>query len=137
MPSPLHATGCLLASAALILTLGLPACANEHAAPDTATAFKAVERAIGDAPCQTSADCRVIGVGAKSCGGPERYLPWSVRYTQAAELEQLVEQHRTLRRSEDRRDGRVSNCAVTPEPGTQCVAGRCEARPGQPSLSAR
>lgn len=128
----------LLLPVCLLLSLGLPACATEPARPDaTAIAMQAVERAIGDARCDTSADCRVIGVGAKSCGGPERYLPWSVRYTQPAELERLVAQHRELRRSQDRRDGRVSNCAVTPQPGTQCVAGRCETRHGQAGLPVR
>lgn len=124
----------LLASTCLVLSLGLPACANEPARAQTpVAALQAIERVIGDARCDSSADCRVIGIGAKSCGGPERYLPWSVRYTQQPELERLVEHHRGLRRTEDVREGRVSNCAVTPVPAVGCVASRCQVQPGLPT----
>jgi hypothetical protein len=123
-----------LAATCLVLSLGLPACANEPArAPTPAQALQAIERAIGDAPCDSNADCRVIGVGAKACGGPERYLPWSTRYTQQPELERLVGQHRELRRTQDVRDGRVSNCAVTPVPAVACVASRCQVQPDLPT----
>jgi hypothetical protein len=94
--------------------------------------MKAIEQVIGDAPCDGPADCRTVGVGAKSCGGPESYLAWSIRHTDPAELDKRVAEHRTLRRTEDRRDGRVSNCAVTPEPATSCVAGHCRIEPAAP-----
>ncbi|MDR7335188.1 hypothetical protein [Roseateles asaccharophilus] len=119
-----------LAAICLVLSLGLPACANETTRAQTPVqALQAIERAIGEAPCDSNADCRTIGVGAKACGGPERYLPWSVRYTQADKLQRLVEQHRSLRTSENTRDGRVSNCAVVTDLGTTCVARRCQMNP--------
>ena len=122
-------TGCLLALGSLSLVLAPPARTGEPPRQPAAEAMKAIVQVIGDAPCDGPADCRTVGVGAKSCGGPESYLAWSVRHTDAAELEKRVAQHRTLRRAEDRRDGRVSNCAVTPEPATSCVAGHCRIEP--------
>lgn len=122
-------TGCLLAIGILSLVLAPPARTGEPPQQPAAEAMKAIVQVIGDAPCDGPADCRTVGVGAKSCGGPESYLAWSVRHTDAAELEKRVAQHRTLRRAEDRRDGRVSNCAVTPEPATSCVAGHCRIEP--------
>lgn len=132
---PLAAGRGLLAIALLPLALGAPVRADEPAPPPTPArdAMGAIERAIGDAPCSDTADCRTVGVGAKSCGGPERYLAWSVRYTQAAELDPLVARHRAARRAEDVKDGRVSNCAVTPEPAVACVAKRCQLQPALPT----
>lgn len=117
----------------LPLLLAATLLAPAHAVDTTrsaADAMKAIETAIGEAPCEGDADCRVLGVGAKACGGPEAYLPWSVRYTQGATLERLADEHRALRSRQDRRDGRVSNCAVVPAPAVQCVARRCQTRPG-------
>lgn len=106
--------------------------AGEAGAPPRSAqeAMGAIERAIGDAPCDSTADCRTVGVGAKSCGGPERYLAWSLRYTRQAELDPLLARHRAARRAEDVRDGRVSNCELTPEPGVACVARHCRLQAG-------
>lgn len=114
--------------------LALPLAQADGGAPASAAqALRAIEQSIGEARCDSTADCRVVGIGAKSCGGPERYLPWSVRDTEPAELERRVIRHREARQAENRREGRVSNCAVTPVPGTSCVAGQCRVQATLPA----
>jgi len=80
---------------------------------------------IGEAPCASVDECRFIGFGAKACGGPTRYLVYSVSFTDSTALQQVVEEHRELNRRYNRMTGTVSTCDVTPEPVLGKVGGRC------------
>ncbi len=102
------------------------ACAGEIVAPtppmrSSAEWLEAIEREIGDAACETSAQCRTIGVGAKACGGPEAYLAWSSAVSDPARLAALVSRHREARRQEVERSGMLSDCQITPDPGAVCT----------------
>ena len=77
-------------------------------------------REIGDAACDSNAQCQTIGVGAKACGGPETYLAWSTNASNPARLAELVSRHRDARSVENERSGKVSDCRVTPDPGAIC-----------------
>ena len=73
---------------------------------------------IGQAQCSEESHCHSIGLGRKACGGPLMYLAWSSLVSPAAALQALAEK---LRRAEPpERPGMVSDCAVTPDPGTAC-----------------
>ena len=122
---------CVLAAALWACAAGssstqpLPGAPSASAGPSSASTHTAVllqeiEREIGDAACDTQAQCHTIGVGAKACGGPEVYLAWSGRVTNAARLTELVSRHRDARRLENERSGRLSDCRVTPDPGAVC-----------------
>ena len=85
---------------------------------------------IGDAACDTDAQCRTLGVGAKACGGPEGYIAWSSKGARneggkgsdkGARLAALAAAHATERERENERSGMRSNCAVTPDPGAVCM----------------
>jgi len=127
-----------LASPALLALLALlaclfAACATEPAAAPAEPAattqslrssaewLAAIEREIGDAACETSAQCRTIGVGAKACGGPQAYLAWSSEVSDPARLAALVSGHREARRLEVERSGLLSDCRITPDPGAACT----------------
>ncbi len=128
--------------AALLLSLVLPACATEPVAPpkragaqgDTAAQqFARLQALIGEAPCERDEQCRTIGVGAKACGGPGRYLAWSTRTVKPAELEAQAQAYAQAVRAENERSGLVSDCSLVTDPGAQCRAQRCELlspRPG-------
>lgn len=111
-----------LTLASLSLT-GL-ACAHEPPAGKTDTAaalLPPIHALIGDAACDTDAQCRSIGVGAKACGGPNGYLAWSARGTNEAALRAAVEQQARVQRAENERSGMSSNCMVVPDPGARCL----------------
>jgi len=51
---------------------------------------------IGPAACIADADCGALPLGALACGGPSRFVPYSVRATDEGALSSLGEDHRRL-----------------------------------------
>jgi hypothetical protein len=118
-----------------------PTAAPEAAVPGTPAAMAQIEALIGEAPCRVDNDCRVIGVGATACGGPDAYRAWSVMYTDGPLLETLVARDAAARRQEMERRGIASTCAILPVPGVACAApaspsamGRCVLLPSAAGL---
>lgn len=84
-----------------------------------------MRRLIGQARCDTSRDCRTIAVGARACGGPQDYLAWSVRDTNAGQLEAVVARLNEASRARVASSGELSTCEHIADPGASCVQGRC------------
>jgi len=84
-----------------------------------------VKAIIGDAICTSDNECRLIGYGAKPCGGPGRYLPYSIQSTDVASLGEKVNEFNALGRELNRRTGIASDCMVTPKPRVSCIESRC------------
>jgi hypothetical protein len=121
-------------AAALLLLPVLGACAAPPApttvlaAPVAASAdlLRQIQTEIGDAACNSDAQCRTLAIGAKPCGGPESYLAWSTQRGRADRLERLATDYRQQREAENQREGRLSNCLFVIDPGAQCKASRCQ-----------
>ena len=85
-----------------------------------------INTAIGQAPCTADAQCRTLGVGAKACGGPAAWRPWSTQGGIKAEaLQSLADQLATLQRQRQAQSGMVSTCSYLSDPGAMCQAQRC------------
>ena len=106
-----------------------PATAPVPSSTATATAAQRVESAIGAAACDNPGQCRTLAFGGKACGGPERYLAYSTKQTEVAQLQALAAEVAAQRRADDAQAGRMSTCSVTPDPGATCQAGRCVLQP--------
>jgi hypothetical protein len=123
MPALVHR----LVLAAAVAMIG--ACqAQPAAAPskDTLGAAAAkVEGLIGDARCDSPADCRTIARGEKACGGPLSYSAWSTKVSDPKALEAAVAQERALVQAANQRSGMVSNCMMLVDPGARCEQQRC------------
>lgn len=87
-----------------------------------------VKAIIGDAVCASDNECRLIGYGAKPCGGPGRYLPYSIKSTNVVSLEEKVKEFNALGRELNLRAGIASDCMLTPKPRVSCIEGRCVAK---------
>ncbi|QPF76030.1 hypothetical protein G8A07_25970 [Roseateles sp. DAIF2] len=85
-----------------------------------------IKTLIGDAPCDSDAQCRTIAVGFKACGGPGSYMAWSTKNVDEARLKDLVQRHAQAERAESERLGRMSDCRLVTDPGAVCRAGRCQ-----------
>ncbi|MGQ5524501.1 hypothetical protein ACUHMQ_14750 [Chitinimonas sp. PSY-7] len=109
---------------ALVLALNLPAAAATKI--EVGNTLQALQAAIGTPSCETDADCHVVEVGAKACGGPEGYLPWSSRTGDAETIQSLAEQHKTVRQAAITTSGEISTCEILPKPAVRCQAKRCE-----------
>jgi cytochrome c553 len=112
------------------------ACAGAHAQrPDEATLAR-IEQLVGTARCETERQCRAVGLGSRPCGGPERYLAWSVAETDERTLMDLAATYAEQRRALNEAIGRLGTCSILPEPGVRCEPapsggrGRCVVVPG-------
>ncbi|WP_256081573.1 hypothetical protein [Massilia sp. YIM B04103] len=75
--------------------------------------------------CSSSSQCHSLPLGAKACGGPEAYLPWSSASTDGARLQALAQRYQAQRVKENA--GLASDCSMVDDPGAVCRAGRCQA----------
>ncbi|HEX6363509.1 MAG TPA: hypothetical protein VFZ93_11155 [Albitalea sp.] len=133
LASRLPLLGALAASLALAA-----ACATANPSPATAAA-DSPRALIGDAACDTDAQCATIGLGAKACGGPASYVAWSTLRTDAERLRAAAKREADAQREAQAARGMVSDCAVETDPGAYCdrsqpkagsPAGVCRLRPG-------
>ena len=83
-----------------------------------------VETLIGDAACDSDAQCHTIALGAKACGGPQRYLAWSSSRTDGSALRRAAEREARAARAQVEKSGMMSNCAMVTDPGAYCLVPR-------------
>ena len=79
-----------------------------------------IKTRIGPALCNGDEDCRALPIGAQACGGPDRYLPYSVRATDEAALARLADDHRRLSAESVALRGVVGACRMTMPPQPYC-----------------
>lgn len=91
-----------------------------------------IRRQIGTPACSDNAQCRTLAVGARACGGPQAYLPYSTRNTDHNALRALAERSQAESRASVAQDGQMSTCLFEPDPGALCVAGTCQLGSGVP-----
>lgn len=80
-----------------------------------------IQAQIGPARCQADSECRVLGLGASPCGGPEHFLAWSTLATDADALQKLAARYSEERKRVHERVGMSGICMLLPEPGVRCA----------------
>lgn len=104
-----------------------------HGAPAEAELLRRIEAEIGTAACNSTDECRTLPIGAKACGGPTRWLAWSTRASNAAQLQAWAAELAQRQRRREEALGMASTCSVVLDPGASCELGRCVA--GRPDLA--
>jgi hypothetical protein len=79
-----------------------------------------IKTRIGAALCTADSECRGLPIGALACGGPSRYLPYSIQGTDEGPLGRLSEDHRRLSAELVAAQGTVGPCVVLPVPTAFC-----------------
>jgi hypothetical protein len=130
---------------AMLVALSLTAaCAAQDAPVQPAASMASIQALIGDAGCQSDAQCKTIAVGAKACGGPQAYLAWSTARTDDYALKRAADDYAAERQREIRARGEVSTCTFLADPGAYCAApnavvsgraGVCRLRSASPGSS--
>ena len=120
----------LRAACAGILLLATSACGSAPAqdappAPGNAGLLAQIQAAVGNAACDSTQQCQTIAIGAKACGGPERYLAWSSKDNDGKQLKALAQAQADASRKQQHADGMMSTCSIVTDPGATCEAGRC------------
>ncbi|HEY9101000.1 hypothetical protein [Chitinimonas sp.] len=113
----------------LSLAAALLCLPSTSAAPASQATLTELRQAIGAARCQRDEQCKTVPAGAKACGGPAFYLPWSQDDGDAARIRQLAQQQSKERLEEIRAAGEMSDCRLIADPGAQCQSGACTLRP--------
>lgn len=106
---------------ALVLLCLACGCAGADAPAGPDTQVEKIRALIGDAACDSDAQCRTIPIGAKACGGPEAYLAWSTKRTDATALREAAAGHGTLPPPARLRPGMRSDCMLVTDPGAYCA----------------
>jgi uncharacterized phage infection (PIP) family protein YhgE len=94
-------------------------------ATDIATLHDQLNALVQDQSCDTSAQCRVIGVGSRACGGPNSYAIYSSKTASPAQVEALAKQITEQERAYNKKNSMVSICEHLTLPSTQCVENKC------------
>jgi len=89
---------------------------------------------IGNATCTDGSQCRTLPVGARACGGPEAYLPYSTANLSEPALQALAARYKSEREAQNAASGMMSNCRFIPDPGAVCRAGTCQLGTGEPQV---
>ncbi len=87
--------------------------------------FDEIDLLIGDPVCSDVGQCRLVGIGAKPCGGVWSYLPYSIVVTDSVQLAQQVIEYNQFEADMNSRFGLISTCDITPIPTLACVEDRC------------
>ena len=118
---------CVLIAATVATCSPKPqATANPAAEDQSLDSLRAIVLQLIGEPMATSvAQCRLIALGAKPCGGPRAHLVYSMEATDSTRLARAV----ALYTSEDARLnqelGRTSDCRLVTPPQITFAAGRC------------
>lgn len=80
---------------------------------------------VGEPQCSDTTDCRYIGLGAKPCGGPSRYLIYSIATVDSLNLARRVAEFNEFNAMLNRLYGLRSDCSVPNKPNMGCRDGRC------------
>jgi hypothetical protein len=91
-----------------------------------------IRKETGNPGCTASEQCRTAAIGAKICGGPAAYVPYSIVDTDEQrflsdvnEFNKLSALHARLRSVEL---GVTSDCVLVTDPGAACVSNVCTLR---------
>jgi hypothetical protein len=105
------------------------AAARPKAAAANGDTLAQIRALIGAAACTDASQCHTLALGARPCGGPQAYLPWSSAQTDGAALAGLGAQYRQEREAAIAASGELSTCRFLPDPGAVCRAGTCQLNP--------
>jgi hypothetical protein len=83
-----------------------------------------IAKLVGEAPCSNVVNCRVIGLGARPCGGPEEYVAYST-WTRRDEIEGKAMEYSFLREELIAGQPQAGACVSLVQPQVACVNRRC------------
>ncbi len=83
-------------------------------------------KSLIDLNCDHDNQCKLIAVGVSACGGPQIYLPYSVKNSDVAKLKSQVALFNGKQRLQNRKNSTVGTCNELMPPKTFCAKKRCQ-----------
>ncbi|HYD79021.1 MAG TPA: hypothetical protein VEC06_04370 [Paucimonas sp.] len=93
---------------------------------DLRAAWAAIVAEIGNPTAGEAAQCGILPVGARACGGPESYIAYSRTVSNETRLLALAETHSRLSSERNQATGAISTCILMMPPSAQLVDGVCK-----------
>lgn len=84
-----------------------------------------LERLTENKECQQDSQCKVIGVGARPCGGPDQYLLYSTLHTDEKMLSYTNDRYQKLKKQQNEKLGLMSTCQMLMPPVSACIENKC------------
>jgi len=84
-----------------------------------------LERLTENKECQQDNQCKVIGVGARPCGGPDQYLLYSTLHTDEKMLSYTNDRYQKLKKQQNEKLGLMSICQMLMPPVSACIENKC------------
>lgn len=87
-----------------------------------------VRRMIKTPAADSPKQCKIVEMGHKPCGGPERYLLYSEKTMTPDEVEQFLQKlarYNKMTEQLSQKSGMVSDCKIEPQPTTVVRNGFC------------
>lgn len=120
----------------VLLALALMAftCANNENTPEETltdseklkTKESEIVDFIKDNACKPDRECGTIAFGSKPCGGPWKFLIYSLTAADVKLLTEKVTAYNALEKEVNIKTGRSSDCSVAIKPNVACVDGVCK-----------
>lgn len=92
---------------------------------DAEAILKEIRSLAGIARASHPAQCKIVGIGPKPCGGFERHMIYSTEHAQENEMLQAVQEYNALRKQHHEQSGMVSDCQYQPAPQVTLSSGMC------------
>ncbi len=96
---------------------------------DTKQLHQRLQRLTENKSCQQNAQCKILAVGHRPCGGPEQYLVYSSQTTDEKLLAITSERYKKLKQEQQQRLGLRSTCQIMPQPVAACQQQQCALLP--------
>lgn len=84
-----------------------------------------LERLTENKGCEQDNQCKVIGVGARPCGGPDQYLLYSTLHTDEKMLSYTNDRYQKLKKQQNEKLGLMSTCQMLMPPVSACIENKC------------
>lgn len=86
---------------------------------------KSIDDAITDLSCDDDAQCKSVGIGEKSCGGPSEYKIYSTKTAPDEMVTSLVTNYNMLAKQYSAMDDTMGTCEVVKQPAIGCIQSKC------------
>lgn len=93
-----------------------------------------LEKLTENKACDTTAQCKVIAIGSRPCGGPEGFMVYSSAHTDEKLLQFTADRFASLKREQNDKLGLVSTCQMLYEPAVSCQQSLCDVESTPPQF---
>lgn len=87
-----------------------------------------IETIAKNKTCSGGNDCKVIGMGARPCGGPSRFIIYALSKTDEKQLTEKITAYTNLEKELNIKYNRIGTCEMLIPPTVDCLNGVCTSK---------